>query len=231
MDELVRELSMPGGGTHPVTIMLALTALVLSFVLCSILARAYYATHSGISYSKSFLQTMVLMGVTVAVIMVVIGSNIARAFSLVGALSIVRFRNAVKEPRDVAFIFMAMTIGMACGTGFYVVAILAALGFSLMVRLMARFDFGARPFQGLLLKIQAPSGTEREAGFREVFDRLLESYALISVDSLEGGLRQEFVYEVTLKPKTSADSLIRELASQDGDCQINILPGYDRVDL
>ena len=93
MDELIRELTLPGGTTHPVTAMLLLVAVTLSFLLCSLLARAYLGTHSGVSYSKSFLQTIVLMGVTVAVVMLIVGSNIARAFSLVGALSIVRFRS------------------------------------------------------------------------------------------------------------------------------------------
>ena len=77
-----------------------LVALVLSFFLSMCLAYVYKATHRGLSYSVSFVHTMIIMGTTVSVIMEVIGSDIARAFSLVGALSIIRFRTAIKDARD-----------------------------------------------------------------------------------------------------------------------------------
>ena len=80
-------------------------AMVLSFVLCAIVGLTYRMTHRGISYSQSYVQTLVLMGMVVSLVMLIVGSNIARAFALVGALSIIRFRNAIKETRDVGFIF------------------------------------------------------------------------------------------------------------------------------
>jgi len=79
--------------------------LVGAFLLTALVGLVYRITHRGVSYSQSYVQTLVLMGVVVALIMMIVGSNIARAFSLVGALSIIRFRNAVKETRDVGYIF------------------------------------------------------------------------------------------------------------------------------
>src|SRR5581483_11015070 len=79
--------------------------LVVSLAVCALIGWVYRSTHHGVSYSKSFVQTLVLMGMCVGVVMLIVGSNIARAFSLVGALSIIRFRNAIKETRDVAFVF------------------------------------------------------------------------------------------------------------------------------
>src|SRR4030065_2705428 len=92
--------------------------LIGAFALTALVGLVYRITHRGVSYSQSYVQTLVLMGVVVALIMMIVGSNIARAFSLVGALSIIRFRNAVKETRDVGFIFLAMALGMSAGTGF-----------------------------------------------------------------------------------------------------------------
>jgi uncharacterized membrane protein YhiD involved in acid resistance len=80
----------------------------------------------------------------VALVMLIVGSNIARAFSLVGALSIIRFRNAVKESRDVGFIFLTMAIGMAVGTRFYLLAGIAAAVISLVILVMTRFNWLAR---------------------------------------------------------------------------------------
>ncbi len=82
--------------------------LVLSFTLTLVIGWMYKITHKGTSYTQSYVHTLVMVSMVVAIIMLVIGSNIARAFTLVGALSIIRFRNAVKETRDVGFIFFAM---------------------------------------------------------------------------------------------------------------------------
>ena len=116
-----------GDFTGVFTIWDIVIVLCLSFSLSLIIGKVYQVTHKGISYSQGNVQTYVLMAVVVAVIMLVIGSNIARAFSLVGALSIVRFRNAVKESRDVGFVFWAMAVGMACGTRFYLMAVFATI--------------------------------------------------------------------------------------------------------
>ena len=79
--------------------------LLLSFALSVFIGWIYKITHRGTSYTQSFVFTLVLNGMVVALVMMIVGSNIARAFSLVGALSIIRFRNALKETRDVGFIF------------------------------------------------------------------------------------------------------------------------------
>ena len=75
-------------------------AMGISTLLCWVISQIYRMTHRGTSYSQSFIITMFAMAVCTAVVMMIIGSNIARAFSLVGALSIIRFRTAVKDPRD-----------------------------------------------------------------------------------------------------------------------------------
>jgi hypothetical protein len=73
-------------------------SLALSFVLSAIIGYVYRLTHKNVSYSQSYVQTLVMVGMVITLIMLVVGSNIARAFALVGALSVVRFRNAIKEP-------------------------------------------------------------------------------------------------------------------------------------
>ncbi len=99
MDVLLQQLNFQDlSGTF--TVADVVISLVLSFVLTSIVAKLYQQTHKGTSYTQSYVHTLVLMGMIVSLVMLIVGSNIARAFSLVGALSIIRFRNAVKETRD-----------------------------------------------------------------------------------------------------------------------------------
>ena len=114
-----------------------------SLVLGMLIAYVYRATHKGVSYSQSFVQTLVILSMVVSVVMLIIGSNLARAFSLVGALSVVRFRNAVKETRDVGFVFFVMIIGMAAGTRFYVLAAVAATTICLVILIMVKFNLFA----------------------------------------------------------------------------------------
>src|SRR5512145_2556108 len=123
MDELIQESLRDPAMVGQFGVWKLLIALTLTLFLCVGLAYFYRETHRGLSYSASFTHTIIIMGVTISLIMVLIGSNIARAFALVGALSIIRFRNPVKDARDVGFIFMAMAIGMATGTGFYLAAV------------------------------------------------------------------------------------------------------------
>ena len=119
-------------------------AMVSSTALCFMLAHVYRRTHRGTSYSQSYLVTLMFMGVTTSIVMLIIGSNIARAFSLVGALSIIRFRTAIKDPRDTGFLFAAMIVGMGCGTQFYMPAICLTVFLSLLALSLYHFDFGVK---------------------------------------------------------------------------------------
>ena len=121
----------------------SLSSLSLSFVLSATIGWVYRATHRNVSYSQSYVQTLVILGMLISLIMLVVGSNIARAFALVGALSVVRFRNAIKETRDVGFIFLVMGVGMACGTRFYTLAVVAAVAICLVIVVMYRFNWFA----------------------------------------------------------------------------------------
>jgi hypothetical protein len=131
--------------------------MALSFILSAFIGWIYKITHRGTLYTQSFVFTLVLNGMVVALVMMVVGSNIARAFSLVGALSIVRFRNAVKETRDVGFIFFTMAIGMAIAIKFYLLAIAGAVVISLMIVVMMRLNWFERQMASQILRVQVPN--------------------------------------------------------------------------
>jgi uncharacterized membrane protein YhiD involved in acid resistance len=119
-------------------------AMSVAALLCFVLTSVYRQTHRGTSYSQSFIVTLFMMSIATAVVMMIIGSNIARAFSLVGALSIIRFRTAVKDSRDTGYLFAAMIQGMGCGTGFYLAAILLTAFISGLMLLLHALDYGIK---------------------------------------------------------------------------------------
>jgi len=205
--------------------------MVLSFVLSAAIGWIYQITHRGTSYTQSFVFTLVLNGMVVALVMLVIGSDIARAFSLVGALSIIRFRNAVKETRDVGFIFFTMAIGMAVGTRFYLLAVAGTITISLVILLMTRYNWFAREMSSHVLHIQVPSGVP----FETLFDRTLAKYTstseLISADSVQNGMLTELTYSIGLKRSSQVQEFLTEIGDLNGNSRVTLIAGYNGTDL
>lgn len=104
-----------------------LTAIVLAFVLSLFIVFIYRMTYAGVSFSRSFAGCMIMIAMVTAIVIQVISSNVVLSLGMVGALSIVRFRTAVKEPADTAFLFWAIATGIICGAGYVTISVLATL--------------------------------------------------------------------------------------------------------
>jgi hypothetical protein len=205
--------------------------LVLSFLMSAFIGWIYKITHRGSSYTQSFVLTLVINGMVVALVMLVVGSNIARAFSLVGSLSIIRFRNAVKETRDVSFIFLTLAVGMAIGTQFYLLAIVGAVVICLVILLMTRLNWFARQVASQILRVQVPGGTPFDHLFDQPFMRYTTTAELISVDTLQGGASTELTYNIGLKKSNQVQEFLAEVRKLNGNNQVNLITGYNNTDL
>jgi uncharacterized membrane protein YhiD involved in acid resistance len=171
------------------------------------------------------------MAVTVSIIMLVIGSNIARAFSLVGALSIIRFRTAIKDPRDVAFLFMTMAVGMACGTGFFMIAFAFTLFAIPRVFFLHKLQIGAMPSSEMLFKAQLPEGSDYAKLFADVFQRLLSEHSLLSIETIQGGSKLELVYSIQARKGVRENELLEELRKAAGGGKVTLLVGQQNVNV
>lgn len=208
-----------------------LLVLLLGFALSAFIGWIYKITHRGSSYTQSFVYTLVLNGMVVAVIMLIVGSSIARAFSLVGALSIIRFRNAVKETRDVGFIFFTMSIGMAVGTKFYLLAIIATIVISLVILLMTRLNWYSREIASQILRIQLPNATPFDNMFDQIFLKYTNASELISVDTVHSGMLTELTYSVGLKKSNQVQDFLVEIKKINGNNRVSLITGYNSTDL
>jgi uncharacterized membrane protein YhiD involved in acid resistance len=206
-------------------------AMSLSFVLSAMIGWVYRATHRNVSYSQSYVQTLVILGMLISLIMLVVGSNIARAFALVGALSVVRFRNAIKETRDVGFIFLVMGVGMAVGTRFYLLAIVAAVAISLITMLMQRFNWFALNVRRQVVKVQVPADEDFTATIQDVLVRHTDEFELVSMESIRGGALTELMYTVRIKKGSEPADLISALRERNHGQSVTVLTGYDQTDL
>jgi uncharacterized membrane protein YhiD involved in acid resistance len=223
MDELLRELSLFPDETAAPTVIVVLASTLLSFLCSLLVVHTYRETHSGPSYSQASAHTLVIMAVVTSVIMLIIGSNIARAFSLVGALSVIRFRSAVKDPRDVAFLYFSMAIGMAAGTRFFAIAVALTLVVCGMVHVLSRLNIGAKPFDQFLLKLLvAREGQDRE-GLEKLLVDHLKAYTLLAVEAVSSD-QIELSYSVSLGSGKDAP-LLQALQAHEGVQQVSLYPG------
>jgi uncharacterized membrane protein YhiD involved in acid resistance len=217
--------------TSEFAVMDMVLVIVLSFVLSAVIGWIYQLTHRGTSYTQSFVFTLVLNGMVVALVMLVVGSDIARAFSLVGALSIIRFRNAVKETRDVGFIFFTMAIGMTVGTRFYLLAVIGTISIGLVIVWMNRSNWFAREMSSHILHIQVPKGVPFEALFDKTLAEYTHSAELISADSGQNGMLTELTYHIGLKKSSRVEQFLAELGNLNGNNRVTLVAGYNGTDL
>lgn len=202
MSELLTTLFEPDANTLSGTAIL--TFLILSFVLGQLLAWIYVWTHSGLSYSRSQSQSLVLLSVIVTLVMLAVGNNLARAFGLFGALALVRFRTPIKDTRDTAFLFMSVGIGIAVGSQNVKIAILGTLVLSLLSLYLFWTGFGGRVKHDGLLRFYLPSGVPALV-LHDVLNRHCATFAL--VQARDAGTNQEFAYRVRLGDTRSEDFL------------------------
>ena len=148
-----------------------LTRLVAASLLGALVALIYRRTRPARDESSSFTITLVLLAILIAMVTQVIGDNVARAFSLVGALSIVRFRTAIKDPRDVGFVFAALALGMGCGTGFYLQSLVFTLFLCGLLLLLSKLSVGKAESNEAIVRVTAADG----AGVAEALEAALQS--------------------------------------------------------
>jgi len=207
-----------------------LITLILTTLLSMFISLVYRRCHRGASYSPNFHQTIILMGIIVSVIMLVIGSNIARAFSLVGALSIIRFRTAIKDPMDVTYLFFVMAIGMACGTQFFGIGIVTTLFVSGVIYVLNRSNFGSRQYAEYFLEIQFMTGSDPGSLMEDCLEKFTDSATCHRIETIMGGSLIEASYTLQLKTGITDKNFLDTLREVNGNNKIRFIfkaPGFE----
>jgi uncharacterized membrane protein YhiD involved in acid resistance len=188
----------------------------MAFFLGLLISWVYIATHRGVSYSPSLVLSMIILPMVTGLVMMVIGNNLARAFGLVGAMSIIRFRTAVKDVRDTAFVFFSLAAGMATGTGNHLVGIGGTLIVVLLIGILhvARHTIPGRPEYMLQFNILA--GEEPRKPYLGLFDTYLRTSSLIHVKSVRLGESLQLSFHVALKDPSQVERFIGDLSALEG---------------
>lgn len=202
------------------TLVNALLTILISFALGAIISFTYMKTQP--MYNQSFTLTMIVLPAIIAIIILLIGSNIARAFSLAGAFSIIRFRSAPGDPKDIAFVLFTMAAGLACGVGSFGYAVLFTIALCLLMFFLKAIKFGAKKSAQKLLKVTIPENLGYEEAFDEIFKTFKIDYELRKVRTTELGSLYELVYLVTIDHLTNQKEFLDAVRCRNGNLDITL---------
>lgn len=164
--------------------------ILLSAIISIMIYISYWYTHTGTNYSKKFNVSLVTLTILTGTVMTVIGNNIALSLGMVGALSIVRFRTAIKDSRDTTYIFWAIIVGICCGVGDYTVASIGSLVVFVVLLLLGR----VRNDNRFLLIIKARN--EHNLEIEKTVSQYFSNKAVLKVKNTTKN-QLEYIYELT----------------------------------
>jgi|TARA_Y100000294_G_C8550107_1_gene334932 uncharacterized membrane protein YhiD involved in acid resistance len=212
----------------PLTI---LTNMALACVLGVVISVVYKRTHKGLSYSQSFMLTIIFVTVIVSMVMMVIGNSLARAFALVGALSIIRFRTVIKDTKDTAYVFIALAAGMAAGTSSYFLACAGVVIISALAFVLHKVNFGSVERGELILRFRSTSAATN------VYQALLDEYTkranLLQIEPSKDDSEDRTVlmtFDVIMKRETDINQMVAELAELVGVSEVRAIASKTDID-
>ena len=209
------------GSPATASLQTAALSLLLSFVLSYALSAVYVWTFRGMSYSKGLVHAMVIGGSIAATLMLAIGNSIAAGIGIAGGLSLIRFRTALRDPRDMMFVFAALAAGIASGLGAYEAAVLGTVLFCVVTTTLTVSEFGGRrQFDGLL-RFQLPANAD-EAALMKMLRRYSRSVSLVTLREVAQGEALEHAYQLRLGSPADRVKLVQALEQ---------LPGVEGVSL
>lgn len=195
-------------------------------MLCGLLiASLYKYTYKGLNYSSSFNISLVMLTMITAIVIMVIGNNLARAFGMVGAMSIIRFRTAVKDASDIMFIFFSLAIGLAAGVKLYAIAFMGTLmvgGVYLMLNQFRFFLSGKREF---LMHITTDAQSVPDNAFGKLMKRYCRNSKLVNIQTIgdeESEQTMEYSFYVNLKKEERGKELVTQLRQVKGVTHVNL---------
>ena len=191
-----------------------LLVLLVAFLVSLIIFLTYKNTYSGVMYNPRFNISLIMITMVTTMVMVVIGSNISVSLGMVGALSIIRFRTAVKDPRDTAFIFWCVVSGLACGTQNYTIVLAGSLVICLILFVFKKIAVNDNKYVIVIKGIDVDSKL-----VERVLDNELKDFKCKG--KYINGNKCELIYDVKLKK--DKNTILSKLQSIDGVSTVNLV--------
>lgn len=205
--------------------------LMLAFLSGQTIAWVYMTTHSGLSYSKSFVNSLILLPVLVALVMLVMANNLVTAFGLMAVFAIVRFRNILRDTLDTTFILATIVVGMAAGTQKYTTAVIGCLAVSAIFLYLWATSFGSRHRYDLIVNLHWGRPLSELPALLHLFQRHSRGVHCASQRSNEGYDGTDLSYRLLLRDPARVDDLLTELRAVAGISRVTSLKSEDESEL
>ena len=217
----------------PANLETVLLALLLAFVLGSVMAWTYMLTHSGLSYSRSFVQSLVLLPIILAIAMMVLtmANSLVIAFGLMGAVAIVRFRNVLKDTRDTAFLLLGLVIGLAVGTGGFEVAMVGTAVVCAVTVMLHYTAFGSRHRFDLILSFRLAGGAQALDEVTPLLERHCRRTVLASQRGPDPTGVADFSYRLLLRDPERSAELVTDLSEAEGISHVSMVQRDDESEV
>ena len=206
-----------------ITLERALTVMGCSLGLAFAIMLVYLFTHRRTGFRPAMLFTMMLLGPIVSIIVICIGSNIARAISIGGGLALIRFRNTVEDPRDIVYFYLSIAAGIACGVGFIGFGAIAVGMILLVILLLSVIGLDRFGGTGKRLRILIPESLDYDGVFEPVLHKYCRYAHLNRIKTQDYGTLLELDYRIVMKNKKQEKEFIDELRMRNGNLNISLV--------
>lgn len=202
------------------TIVSVLEILASSVIIGLVISLVYLFTHKKEGYSQAFCVALILLAPIVGLVILLIGNNVARAFSLAGAFALIRFRSAPGDPKDIAFVFLSVVMGLACGMGYWLYAAIATVVICLVIIILHLTNYAGKKGDVYTLKITVPETLNYVGAFDETLNKYTNSFKLVKVKSVDFGALFELSFTVELKDDKQMREMLDDLRAMNGNLKI-----------
>ena len=217
--------------SSPVNMPAMLLGLLISFLGGQLIAWVYMMTNTGLSYSKAFVNSLVVIPVIVALVMSVLSNNLVTAFGMMAVFAVVRFRNILRDTLDTAFVLTTIVLGMAAGTQKFATAVLGCVLICLIMLYLWYTSFGTRHRYDLIVNLHWERGVSDLVDLNRLLLRHAQRSVCASQRSSDGYPGSDLSYRILLRDRSRVDDLLKEMKQLKGVSRVTSLQSEDESEL
>lgn len=231
MNDLLNTFFSADYSAQPLNVPALLLGLCLAFLSGQVIAWTYMGTHRGLSYSRAFVSSLVVIPMVVTVVMMVLNNNLVTAFGLMAVFAVVRFRNVLRDTLDTSYVLSVLAVGMACGTQRFSLAVVATLTIALAMFYLWYTAFGSRHRYDVVVNLHWGEPMSDAPKFTRVLQRFSRDVHCASQRSGEGHAGVDFSYRLLLRDPDRTDELLTELRAVPGISRVTSLKAEEESEL
>ena len=197
--------------TENSSVFILIFTILLAFILSTVLAFVYQKTFRGLSYSRNYVQSIVLISIISAVVIQSVGDSLSRGIGIMAAMSIIRFRTNFKDPRDTLFLFAALAAGISCGAYAFPVAIVGTIGFSIAAIILYYSPLGPNSYFDGMVRFNIEFNSLEQKKLDQLMNEYCRTFALVTIREIAQGERLDYAYHIKLRKDKTHEDFMSEL--------------------